>query len=162
MDHPGVDLGTHTFFDTDILFGKGGRKKVPSNLFPAETGPNVALVNGKLVDQTRTQGDSSDDFDAANVTISQAVAGDPVVLLPHDTLRARSVITNYGLFDVLIGKLSSGLTSGNGYILKAGTATVAGQTLETFNQGRLFGVVIPSAAPGSVCMIGVFIERNNS
>jgi hypothetical protein len=160
---PGVDLGQHGFLDTGILFGGKGRKKgMPNDVFPAGNNISDSIINGRLVPEKRVDDDSADDYDAGIVTVSRAGDGELVMLLPHDTLRTRAIITNYGLFDIFIGKLGGGLSSGNGYPLKAGTSTTAGQSITTLNKGRLFGVVVPTAAAASICVVGVFIERDFS
>ena len=66
----------------------------------------------------------------------------------------------HNVFDILIGKMSGGLSSGNGYLLKAATATVPGQSLEILTTARVFGVVIPSSAAGSVSAVSAWVERD--
>lgn len=159
--NPGVDLGQHGFLDTAILYG-GKKKGKVADVFPAGDNISNSIINGRLVPEKRVDDDSADDYDAGIVTVSRLADGELVMLLPHDTLRTRAIITNYGLSDIVIGKIGGGLSSGNGYILKAGTSTTAGQSITTLNKARLFGVVIPTAAALTICTVGVFIERDFS
>lgn len=152
MHNPGVDLSSHGFFGVGNP-GKLGRRRV-SPVFPDGPETDTSIEDARLVPEIRVQSDGADDFDSGTVTVSRIADGNEAVqIVPRDSLRTRTLIVNNGTVAVLIGKLSSGLTQGNGFLL------LANQSVEILAKGRVHGVVVPSAAALSIAPLSVWVER---
>ena len=154
---PGVDLAKHDFFTTDSK-AYGRKKKHPAigQVFPEGSAVEHDVIAGETVPVVRTQSEAADDYDAGTVTVARAADSQEVIqLLPRDTKRTRALLVNNGASAVQIGKVSSGLGTGNGFTLAPN-----GGSVEILTTQRVFGVVVASAVANTVCAVSVWSERD--
>ena len=152
-DDYGADLSRHAFFGTPGRIGRKSRKDILPVL-PAGPDVETDIEDAEVVPVVRETTTAAEDYDTGSMIVSRAIDQEPVQILPHDSMRRRALIKNTSTSVVIIGKLASGLVNGNGWPLNQN------ESVEILTSGRVFGVVIGSAAPGATSTVAYWSERD--